>query len=140
MLIDLDKLAVLTRIVAGADLCRELTRLLQTTEKEIGDYGSGVRHEDGLVVAPLLRPPDEFLRMLEAFGELAVDQFGYGASPQDRPLLANGAMALAKLECTAVGAVDVRIGPAAVGSVCHRQIGLQCDFSLEAPWLGRHLG
>ena len=96
MLIDLDQLAVLTRIVAGADQCRELTRLLQTTEKEIGDHGSGVRHEDGLVVAPLLGPPDEILRVLEALGELAVDQFGYGASPQDRRLLANSAMVLRK--------------------------------------------
>ena len=134
MLINLDQLAVLTRIVASADQSRELTRLLQTTEKEIGDYGSGVGHEGSLVVAPLFCPPDEILGVFEALGELAVDQLGYGTSPQHRRLLANGAMARAKLERTTVGAVDVRIGPPGVGSVRHRQIGLQCDFSLEAPW------
>src|SRR4029077_20297793 len=61
-------------------------------------------------------------------------------SPQHRRLLANCAMARAKLECTTVGAIDVRIGPPGVGSVRHRQIGLQCDFTREAPWSPRHFG
>src|SRR5712672_4624501 len=134
MLIDLDQLAVLAGIVAGADLCRELTRLLQTTEKEIGDHGSSVRHEGSLVVAPLLGPSDEILRMREALGELAVDQFGYGTSPQHRRLLANGAMARAKLECATVGPIDVRIGPSCGGDVRHRQAGLQGDFGFETLW------
>ena len=59
---------MLAGIVAGADKCCELTRLLQTAEKKIGDYGSGVRHEDSLVVAPLLCPPDEILRVLQSHG------------------------------------------------------------------------
>src|SRR5262245_48607391 len=125
MLINLHQLAVLTRIVAGADQSRELTRLLQATKKEIGDYGSGVGHEGSLVVAPLFCPPDEILRAFEALGELAVDQLGYGTPEQYRRLLANGAIARAKLECTRVGAIDVRIGPPCVGGVRHRQIGLQ---------------
>src|SRR5262249_12279847 len=126
MLINLDQLAVLTRIVASTDHSRDLTRLLQTTEKEIGDYGSGVGHKGSLLVAPLFCQPDEILRVFETLGKLAVDELGYGASPQHRRLLANGAMARAKLECTTVGAIDVRIGPPGVGSVRHRQIGLQC--------------
>ena len=102
MLIDLRQLAMLVRIVAGADQGREFARLLQTTEKKIGDQRRGVRHQRGLVVAPLLGSPDEILRVLEALGELTVDQFGNGTAPQYRRFLANGAIALAKLECATV--------------------------------------
>src|SRR5258708_20479555 len=86
MLINLHQLAVLTRIVASADQSRELTCLLQTTEKEIGDYGSGIGHEGSLVVAPLFCPTDEILCVFEALGQLPVDHLAYVPSPHPPPL------------------------------------------------------
>ena len=39
-----------------------------------------------------------------------------------------------RFECATIGSVDVRIGPSRVGSVRHRQVGLQGDFGFETLW------
>src|SRR4029077_4347142 len=99
------------------DQTRQSVRLVQTAEEEIGDQGRGVRHQGSLVVAPLLGPPDEILRVFEPADELAVDQLRHGSAPQNRSLLANGSATRAKFECPMVRSVNVRIGPSRVSCV-----------------------
>ena len=75
VLIDLDELAVYSRIVARADQTRQFVCLLQMADKEIGDQGCGMRHKGSLVIARLLCQLEEIPRVFEGLGELAIDQF-----------------------------------------------------------------
>ena len=121
MLIDLDQFAMLAGIVAGADERCESLACSRRPRKKLAIRAAARAIRIGLVVAPLFRAPDEILRVLEALGELTVDQLGDRTSEQHRRLLADGAVVRAELECATIGSLDMRVGPSRVGGIGHRQ-------------------